>query len=129
MEIEAGRKWSLWNSLKHQFFDCLMPIGLRDRLRCPACSAVGTWKPHGGYLERFHNWRIGSAGKLLPGVPYATTRRWVCKYCGFTHDMNGTHVGAPHALKRVWDYRGPDSFPTPKEAVEKLCGPTWPWNG
>lgn len=121
--------WSFGMNVKHQCFDCLSLIGLRDRLRCPKCRAVGTWKPHGGWLDKLSDWRTGLKAMLLPGVRYATERRWVCKYCGYTRDCDGEHYGAPNAVKKVWDYKTEDSLPTPKEAVERLCGSTWPWRG
>lgn len=40
---------------------------LRDRLRCPRCSKVGTWKIHGGLMGD------GNRDKV---------RRWLCKWCG-----------------------------------------------
>lgn len=52
----------------HQFFDFSRIIGMRDRLRCPSCGAVGTWKPHGGWLDYKDT---------------ASKRRWLCKWCGF----------------------------------------------
>lgn len=54
--------------LKHQLFDFLRIFGIRDRLRCPNCHSVGTWKPHGGWLD-FKDTR--------------KVRRWLCKWCGF----------------------------------------------
>lgn len=55
------------NPLVHQFWDCTRLIGMRDRLRCPVCRAVGTWKPHGGWMD-FQDER--------------KVRRWMCKWCG-----------------------------------------------
>ena len=124
--------WSLRETIKHQCFDFLALIGLRDRLRCPKCKAVGAWKPHGGWLDRLYDWWTDNRDLAIPlaaGAIYATTRRWVCKYCGYTRDVDGEHMGAPNGKKLVWDYRCADSLPTPKEAVEQLCGKTWPWRG
>jgi len=121
--------WTWAESVKHQLYDLLMLVGLRDRLRCPKCSAVGTWKPHGGWCDRFVEWRTNFAATLKPGVPHSTDRRWICKYCGFCRCGGGELYGAPNAAKGVWDRKGADSLPTPKEAVEKLCGTTWPWRG
>jgi len=56
-----------WFIIKHQFFDCLRFIGMRDRLRCPSCKAVGSWKPHGGWFDESKE----------------SGRRWLCKYCGY----------------------------------------------
>jgi hypothetical protein len=122
-------RWPAWQVIKHQYFDALTIVGLRDRLRCPKCSAVGTYKPHGGWCDLFNEWRTNFELKLLPGVVRATSRRWMCKYCGYCRDEHGEHYGAPNGKKLVWDLVGPDSHPTPKEAVEKLCGKTWPWRG
>ncbi len=47
----------------HEAATALRVIGLRDRLRCPECHGVGTWKPYGG--------RDG------------TPRRWLCQWCGY----------------------------------------------
>lgn len=121
--------WTAWQSVKHQYFDFLMLVGLRDRLRCPQCSAVGTYKPHGGWCDKFSDWRTNFKATLRAGVRYATERRWVCKYCGYTRDINGEHMGFPDARKGVWGERNADSIPTPKEAVEQVCGKTWPWRG
>ena len=120
------------NLIKHQFFDVLMLVGLRDRLRCPECKAVGTYKPHGGWCDRLYDWWTNCRdlkAAFAKGAKYATTRRWVCKYCGYTHDINGFHMGAPNGKLGVWGERCADSLPTPREAVESLCGGVWPWRG
>ena len=109
-----------------------MLIGMRDRLRCPKCKAVGTWKPHGGWCDRSYDWWTSYAALqavFALGAGYAADRRWICKYCGYTHDKNGEHIGAPSGKTKVWAERDEHSLPTPKEAVEKLCGTTWPWRG
>ena len=124
--------WSRWQTIKHQYFDALMLVGLRDRLRCPKCSAVGTYKPHGGWCDKFNDWRTAYRGlreAFMRGAQYATTRRWVCKYCGYTRDINGEHFGAPDKVLSVWAERGANSGSTPKEAVELVCGKVWPWRG
>ena len=53
---------------RHFCCDLLRLVGMRDRLRCPRCSAVGTWKPHGGWLDREDDRKV---------------RRWMCKWCGY----------------------------------------------
>jgi hypothetical protein len=65
------------NALTHQLWDFSRVIGLRDRLRCPYCDAVGTWKPHGGWLD------VEDERKV---------RRWLCKWCGAYRgpESNGT---------------------------------------
>ena len=74
--------------LKHQFFDCLRLIGLRDRLRCPSCRSVGSWKPHGGWLDV----------EDKRGV-----RRWLCKWCGMYIDNEVGMVPAVMSRRyKVW---------------------------
>jgi hypothetical protein len=65
--------------LRHQFWDFLRIFGLRDRKRCPACTAVGTYKPHGGWLE---------------GVK-GPRRRWLCKWCGLYENDEFITVARP----------------------------------
>lgn len=55
------------NPIWHQVMDFSRLVGLRDRLRCPYCDAVGTWKPHGGWLDFADQRKV---------------RRWLCKFCG-----------------------------------------------
>src|SRR5262245_44707835 len=97
--------WQLtrWEKVKHQYFDFLSLVGLRDRLRCPKCKAVGTWKPHGGWCELTANWWVDYKSRLLPGVPYSTDRRWVCKWCGYVRSHVGEQQAYPNKAKRVWD--------------------------
>lgn len=52
--------------MKHTLL--MMVPWLRHRLRCPACDAIGTYKPHGGLLDRQDERRV---------------KRWLCKWCGF----------------------------------------------
>jgi hypothetical protein len=66
--------WIVW----HQISDILRIIGMRDRFRCPECGAVGTWKPHGGWLDD----------------STASGRRWICKWCGL-------YIGRPMGGKIV----------------------------
>lgn len=105
-------------ALKHQIFDLLRIFGLRDRLRCPECRSVGTWKPHGGWCDESR----------------ASGRRWICKWCGL-------YVGAPWGRVlhrrafvdpalgcwRIEDFYS-DKIPKekyiPKEQIEAN-----PWNG
>ena len=65
------------NVLTHQLWDFSRLIGLRDRLRCPACRAVGTWKPHGGWLDRSDERKV---------------RRWMCKWCGYYVGPEGERI-------------------------------------
>lgn len=84
---------------------------VRDRIRCPACRAVGTWKPHGlGLDENRH------------------VRRWICKWCGFYVGEDG--VKQKIGISRetwVWDL---DSTETPFDAAASVFGrPVNPWKG
>lgn len=94
------------NALTHQLWDCSRLVGLRDRLRCPACGAVGTWKPHGGWLDFKDERKI---------------RRWMCKWCGHYVGPEGTlHVVmGPYAWAFVAD--APDGA-TPQEAIIERFG-------
>ena len=55
-------------------FAFLRVTTLRDRMRCPCCGKVGTWKIHGG---------------LLGGGGRAHCRRWLCKWCGLYYGPEG----------------------------------------
>ena len=79
---------TLWRATVHQFYDCLRILGLRDRLRCPKCKAVGTWKPHGGFLD------FGDIRKV---------RRWMCKWCGYYSGPEGELYCQPDIRKGYWD--------------------------
>lgn len=104
--------------------------GLRDRMRCPRCTSVGTWKMHGTWWER---WRYGDIA----------LRRWGCKYCGhwivkgWVSPTGQVRDGRIQAFPlsqdglRVWAYPDPSIMrePTPAEALFASMGRTWPWNG
>src|SRR5256885_1596194 len=91
---------------------------LRDRLRCPKCQAVGTYKPHGGWWDR------------IKGEDVRRVRRWLCKWCGWYRGPEGS-------LYCVMDeQRGHWSFPedalvnggTPEDIL-KAHTKAWPWRG
>ncbi len=103
--------------LKHQFFDFLRLIGMRDRLRCPACKGVGCWKPHGGWLDREDERKV---------------RRWMCKWCGFYRGPEGAGVNQVTLGKTCWElldrykyYYGQVEIKTP----EIMCDGAFPWRG
>lgn len=88
---------------------------MRDRLRCPVCSAVGTYKPHGGRFDRADERKV---------------RRWLCKWCG--------HYRGPEGLQRcvIDTERGVWAFPwettdsdTPQTILRKWRPKCWPWRG
>lgn len=97
------------NAFWHQLWDFSRLLGLRDRLRCPKCRAVGTWKPHGGWLD-FEDER--------------KVRRWVCKWCGL-------YAGPETETKVVlgptcWVLKsGLPAGTTPYERLKKVN----PWRG
>lgn len=99
------------SNLWHQIVDFSRIIGLRNRLRCPECKAVGTYKPHGGWLD----WED------TRGI-----RRWLCKWCGFYHDASGRQwaVLGRGQWELVKDY--PDAGAT---TPQHMVGSVNPWNG
>lgn len=74
----------------HELCSALRVIGMRDRLRCPECRAVGTYKPHGGWLDR------------VAGDKRAV-RRWMCKYCGLYYGPEGRLTVFPNIEQKYWD--------------------------
>ena len=92
-------------------------VGLRDRLRCPRCSAVGTWKPHGTRRERARGDR--------------PARRWMCKWCGFYCGPEGVREARPDWVIGSWQLVGESANqgPSPREAVAEALGKTNPWHG
>lgn len=114
MNAVALRKWRL-NPLVHELAEGLRLVGLRDRLRCPRCRAVGTWKPHGGLLDRF----VG--GDRRP------VRRWMCKYCGLYFGPEGQQQVRVNREAGYWDFEPAGSEQTPQEILATTK--TWPWTG
>ena len=118
MNSAAGRFWHLvvW----HQIADLMRIIGLRDRLRCPECAAVGTWKPHGGWLD---------------GRESRFARRWMCKWCGHYRGPQGIQRVFPSPERGCWMLEsavGPDLplRPTPRAVLEASAIPkVRPWFG
>jgi len=75
------------NAITHQLADFLRLVGMRDRLRCPRCRKVGTWKPHGGWLDREDGRKV---------------RRWLCKWCGHYVGPEGEKQGRFHPVRKHW---------------------------
>jgi rubredoxin len=103
------------NPIVHSFWNMTKWVGMRDRLRCPSCHAVGTWKPHGDLVSRI---RYGDR----------PVRRWMCKWCGRYEGPEGVTKAWPRSETKVWVVEAPDfkdREPTPRE----LVAPTWPWRG
>jgi hypothetical protein len=122
---------TLWQKAVHQLYDFSRLIGLRDRLRCPDCKAVGTYKPHGGWLD-FEDKR--------------KERRWLCKWCG---GYSGPEAGLwavlpklPNMLEGCWTTATQDGtvieplrqhlqhyrqLTHPKGELDRWI--PWPWEG
>lgn len=93
----------------------LLVTKLRDRLRCPECKAVGTWKPHGGWWDRF---RYGDR----------PVRRWLCKSCGFYIGPEGHLYCHVNLELNVWALPDtPGEGDTPKNILKRAK--VWPWAG
>ena len=116
---------TLWQKVVHQLYDFSRLIGLRDRLRCPECKAVGTFKPHGGWLD-FEDKR--------------KERRWMCKWCGAYSGPEKYRKAFPNMVQGCWTfYHQAGVFPTPsvvheqkyrRSRVKDLRGwIPWPWEG
>lgn len=103
-------------NIKHQFFDLLRLVGLRDRLRCPSCKAIGTWKPHGGWLDK-------PSGK----------RRWLCKFCGYYIGPEGYLLAYPSDKTEAWEIGSSYMF-RPQQVLNNFYWyqrhmDVWPWRG
>jgi hypothetical protein len=105
------------NPVIHELCGWLRLIGMRDRLRCPECKAVGTWKPHGGYFD-FDDTR--------------KVRRWMCKWCGYYVGPEQEHAVVVSQQTKHWALKSdcPEGI-TPKEAVTEnpLTRGAFPWRG
>lgn len=108
------------NPLMHEAWSALRFIRMRDRLRCPQCTAVGTWKPHGF-------WSAKRAGDR-------PVRRWMCKNCGRYEGPEGVLPVFPCPVLGVWrlpypaDPKAPEVSPlTPRERLN--AAKVWPWVG
>lgn len=114
--------------MKRLLWIFLIVTRLRDRLRCPSCSAVGTYKLH-------------APGN---GRPW----RWLCKWCGYYKGPEGTGLlCCPSPTFGCWIFRmQKDGFKghTPQEAVKEVSMyenvnsredwrastyEPWPWRG
>lgn len=107
---------SFWAKVRHQLDDFLRLVGMRDRLRCPFCESVGTWKAHGGWLDRADERRV---------------RRWLCKWCGVyvgPEGMKQAGIGANAFWELQNDVREP--VRVPKDVMNAGYGRfVNPWNG
>lgn len=92
---------------------------LRDRMRCPRCRAVGTWKPHGGFFDK---------------LDVKRKRRWLCKWCGLYVGPEGTQTAYPGTS--VWQLVEDDQpiFERPETVLILFyhragASAVWPWRG
>jgi hypothetical protein len=96
-------------------------LGIRDRLRCPneKCHAIGTWKPHGGWIDVAYG-------------DVAGVRRWMCKFCGLTRYADGDKQVYPSESLGYWELQEnlPDdrTWITPWHMVRDFMK-TNPWSG
>ena len=102
------------NPIWHQLWDFSRLIGVRDRLRCPFCKAVGTYKPHGGWLDLADERKV---------------RRWICKWCGLYFGPEGyrwAQIG-----KTAWELVDPAPAEQEfnRDTPQKRCGNARPWFG
>ncbi len=104
--------FSFW----HQIADLSRIIGIRDRLRCPHCKAVGAWKPHGGWIDV---WLGDNAG----------VRRWMCKWCGLTRYKDSSHTAFPSAALGWWVLEGDHTLTDADLTPAQKCHPVNPWRG
>ena len=102
---------------RHALYDASRFVGLRNRLRCPCCKSVGTWKPHGGRFDlsngRFEN---GSAVK-----------RWLCKWCGLYVGPEGVREARLGA--HAWSLDDDDDETPYSVCVREYKRPINPWVG
>ena len=103
--------------IRHQLADFCRLLGLRDRLRCPACRAVGTWKPHGGWLDREDERKV---------------RRWMCKCCGIYAGPEGVKWVVVDTTHHCWRFteEAETGRTTPADVLRRSeIGESWPWRG
>lgn len=105
--------------VSHFLIDVFRWTGIRDRLRCPECGAVGTYKPHGGLLDREDVRKV---------------RRWLCKWCGYYVGPEGVRWAVVDTQQRSWtlldDLTSGELGLTPADAMKASPIPnTWPWRG
>ncbi len=100
----------------HQIADLSRIIGIRDRLRCPQCKAVGAYKPHGGWIDVW----LGDN---------ASVRRWMCKWCGLTRYKEFAAFAFPSASRGVWLLQGDEDLTMADMTPKQKVAPVDPWRG
>jgi ribosomal protein S27AE len=113
----TDRERLLMNPVVHEVLFWLAYLtGMRDRLRCPRCTAVGTFKMHGDFRSQLQGDR--------------PARRWMCKYCGYYVGPEGRTQAYPSSRTGAW--AGPGGGvrdQTPSEVIGEHMGRVWPWWG
>lgn len=88
-----GAERFLLNPVFHEVASAVTKwTGVRDRLRCPVCRAVGTFKMHGSLFDQWR-WKDRKA------------RRWICKWCGYYIGPEGARLAWPSAITGAWQIR------------------------
>jgi hypothetical protein len=104
------------NLLWYPVWAFLIVTRLRDRVRCPNCTAVGTYKLHAPIAN-------GNNGDYRPF-------RWLCKYCGYYRGPEGTgRLCYPSKRFKSWHFVSDskdEDVSTPYDMVRK---DVWPWRG
>ena len=115
--LTRRERWRLLPPV-HEAWYALHWLGLRARLRCPECKAVGTWKPHGTIEARLRHEDI-------------KVRRWLCKWCGYYNGPRGSTRCYPDQESGVWALpdTGSGLGRTPAEVIREHLSKTWPWRG
>ena len=117
----------LTHPVVHEAAYALRYVGLRGRLTCPDCAAVGTFKPHGGMIDWLHDLAVGRRDTR-------TARRWLCKFCGvYLSRTEGRNRAFPdlNPAKKWWvlpatttgdDPEAVADGPTPRDALIGVFG-------
>ena len=109
--------------------------GMRDRLRCPECKAVGTFKPHDGIVDNIWCRAEQSVGKgIKTSFAPRGVRRWLCKWCGHYVGPEGHLDAWPDPERGVWVLPAPhdpesgEPGMTPDDVLAEHMS-VWPWRG
>lgn len=109
----------LWHPIVRLLWLVLILTRLRDRMRCPKCKAVGTYKLHAPCK--------GDQGQKRPW-------RWLCKWCGFYKAEDGRgFLCYPSKSREVWAFFSDnligDRKETPYVLFQRKMPWVWPWRG
>lgn len=107
-----------------------LPIArfFRDRLRCPKCKAIGTFKPYGGLFDRLFYTFTPSRKMKKHGRPFKKRLRtffnhkvrFVCKWCGYFEGWHGIEDCCINIESGVWDFKkNHDDYLIPKDMMHE----------